>query len=117
MKILNYLLWVTGGASAFSFIGWACLVAAYLINNRNSDLYYLVSSTIIWAGTFILLLVLLWLKKEMHLEEIRRDMRILDLIKQEKKGHSEEEQSRKLEELKVAVKGIISILEKREGRN
>ncbi len=30
---------------------------------------------------------------------------------------TEEEQFRKLEELKVAVKGIISILEKREGRN
>lgn len=115
MKDLNLLIWVTGGASAVSFIEWAYLIAAYLINNENSNLYYLVSSTIIWAGTFILLLVLLWLKKEMHLEEIRRDMRILDLIKQEKKAHSEEEQSKKMDELKEAVKEIISKLEKREG--
>lgn len=111
MEIINKLLRWTGGASTLSFIGCAFLIARYLICN-NTCLYYLVASTIIWVGTLILLLVLLWLKKEMHLEEVRRDMRVIDLIKKEKNSYSNEELSKKLEELKASIKEVALAIKK-----
>lgn len=110
MKAINRLLMGAGVMSILSFSGCAILVAKYLVCN-NVCPFYLILSTIILASTFIMLLVLLWFKKEMQPEEIRRDMRILELIKEGKKSTSNAKLFENFEAVKKAISEMNSTIE------
>lgn len=110
MKTINRLLMGAGVMSILSFSGFAILVSKYLVCD-NACPFYLILSSIILAGTFIMILVLLWLKREMQPEEIRRDMRILELIKEENKSVSDAKLFENFEAVKKAISEIKSTIE------
>lgn len=97
------------GYTLFVFI---LVIAITIICKSAITNFILITSAAVVIITFATLMFTLWIIKEMQPEEIKRDMRILDLIKQEKKDCSNEELSNKFDALKEAVSEIIKMLKK-----